>query len=178
MDPVIDVTVRAALALLFLAAAGHKVRDLGRFRSTLAEYRLLPAALVPAGTVLVVGTEAAIAVALVVPVLRVTALAAAAALLGLYGAAIAVNLARGRRDLDCGCTGPTVRRPISGWLVARNAALAAVALAAVTPVHGRTLVWIDGLTIAGATAVLAALHASLDRLLAHAPAMARLRGEA
>jgi len=33
-------------------------------------------------------------------------------------------------------------------------------------------------TVAGATAVLAALYASLDRMIAHAPGLARLRGGA
>ena len=147
IDPAVDAALRAAFALLFLVAASHKLRDPGRFRTTLAEYRLLPG-----------------------PV-------AAAAVLAVYGAAIAVNLARGRRHIDCGCVGPAVRRPISGWLVARNAALAAAALAAVAPVRPRPLVWVDALTVMGATATLAALYASVDRLLAHAPALARLRGE-
>ena len=178
MDPVIDATLRTALALLFFVAAGHKLRDLGRFRATLAEYRLLPAGLVPLAAALVVGAEAAAAGALLVPGTRATGLVSAATLLLVYGAAVAINLARGRRDIDCGCAGPAVRRPISGWLVARNAALAAAALAAVAPVRPRPLVWVDALTVMGATATLAALYASVDRLLAHAPALARLRGEA
>jgi len=37
---------------------------------------------------------------------------------------------------------------------------------------------VDGITVAGATATLAALYASLDRMLALAPARARLRGGA
>src|SRR5437870_1480218 len=129
MDPVIDLTLRTALALLFFVAAGHKLRDLDRFRATLAEYRLLPAGLVPLAAALVVAVEVAAAGALLVPGARAAGLVVAAALLALYGAAIAINLARGRRDIDCGCAGPAVRRPITGALVARNAALAALALA-------------------------------------------------
>src|SRR3989442_4801755 len=67
MDPVIDATLRTALALLFLVAAGHKLRDLGRFRATLADYRLVPAGLVPLAAALVVGAEAAAAGALPLP---------------------------------------------------------------------------------------------------------------
>ena len=118
-----------------------------------------------------------VAIALVASARRAPGPVAAAAVLVVYGAAIAVNLARGRRHIDCGCAGPAVRRPISGWLVARNAALAAAALAAVAPVRPRPLVWVDVLTVMGATATLAALYASVDRLLAHAPVLARLRGE-
>jgi hypothetical protein len=178
MDPVIEATLRAALALLFLVAAGHKLRALGRFRATLGEYRLVPAALTPLATGLVVAVEAAVAGALLVPGARVVGLLAAAAVLVVYGGAIAINLARGRRDIDCGCAGPAVRRPISGALVARNAALAAVALAGLAPVRPRAFLWVDALTVAGATAALAAVYASLDRVLAYAPRLARLRGEA
>lgn len=176
MDPVIDATLRVALTLLFLASAGHKLRDLGRFRATLADYRLLPDALAPAGAVLVVGAETALAAALVAPALRVPGLLSAAGLFLVYGAAIAINLARGRRHIDCGCAGAAGRRPISAWLVARNALLAATALGGLVPVHPRALVWVDALTVAAATATLAALYASLDRLIVHAPAVARLRG--
>src|SRR5438093_1201140 len=126
MDPVIDVTLRMALALLFFVAAGHKLQDLGRFGATLAEYRLLPARLVPLAAALVVAVEVAAAGALLVPGARAAGLLSAATLLLVYGAAVAINLARGRRHIDCGCAGPAGRRPISGALVARNAALAAV----------------------------------------------------
>jgi hypothetical protein len=175
MDPVVDTTLRAALALLFLVAAGHKLRDLGRFRATLAEYRLLPAVLTAPGAAAVVAAELAVAAALAGPTVRRSGLVAAAVVLLVYAAAVGINLARGRRDLDCGCAGPAVRRPISAWLVARNVVLAAAALAGLAPVRARTLVWVDALTVAGGAAALAALYAALDRMIAHAPAMARLR---
>ena len=174
MDPVVDLTLRTAMALVFVAAVSHKLRDPGRVRATLAEYRLLPDGLAP----LVVAAEVAAAGALLVPGTRAAGLLAAAALLLVYGAAIAINLARGRRDIDCGCAGLGVRRPISGWLVARNAALAAAALAGLAPVHPRGLVWVDAVTVAGATAALAACYASLDRMIAHASLLSRLRGGA
>jgi len=105
-------------------------------------------------------------------------LIAAAALIYVYGAAIAITQARCRCDIDSGCTCPAARRPISGWLVARNAVLAAAALAGLAPVHPRALLWVDAVTVAGATAALAACYASLDRVIAYAPRLARLRGEA
>jgi hypothetical protein len=176
MDPVVDVTLRAALALLLLAAAAHKTRDLAQFRATLADYRLLPDAIVPAAVGLVVGVELAIAVALVA--FPAPGLVAAAALLAVYAAAIAINLVRGRRHIDCGCAGPAARQAISGWLVARNVVLATLAIAGLAPVHARPLLWVDALTVAGTTAVLAAFYATLDRMLADAPALARVRGVA
>jgi len=178
MDPAVDATLRAAFALLFLVAASHKLRDFGRFRTTLGDYRLLPGAVVPLAAILVVGVEIAAAITLLASARRAPGPVAAAALLVLYGVAIALNLARGRRHIDCGCAGPAVRRPISGWLVARNGALAAAVLVGLAPVRSRPLVWVDALTVVGATATLAVLYASLDGLLAHAPVLARLRGEA
>jgi hypothetical protein len=175
VDPAIDATLRAALGLLFLVAAGHKLRAPARFRAALAGYRLLPPALVPAAAGLVVGAELAVAAALAAPGARVAGLGGAAALLLAYAAAIGVNLARGRREIDCGCTGPALRRPLDGRLVARNATVAAAALVALGPVASRPLVWVDALTVAGGTAVLAAAWAAVDRLLAEAPRLARLR---
>ena len=177
MDPVADITLRAALALLFVAAAGHKLRDPGRFRATLADYRLLPTALVRAGAVLLTGAELVVAVVLAVPTLRAPGALAAALLLAVYGAAIAVNLARGRRHIECGCAGPAGRRPLDGWLVVRNGVLVGVALAGLAPLRARSLTWVDVLTVTGATAVLAACYGSADRLLASAPALARRRGQ-
>jgi hypothetical protein len=178
IDPATDAALRASLAVLFTAAASHKVREPRRFRATVAEYRLLPGPLVTPAALALVGGEIGVATALVLPAWRTVGLLGAAALLALYGGAIAVNLARGRRDLDCGCAGPAVRRPISGWLVARNALLAAIALAGLVPPASRPLVWVDALTILGSTAALAALYGAVDRMLVHLPAMARVRGVA
>jgi hypothetical protein len=176
VDPAIDATLRAALALLFGAAVLHKVRDLGRFRTTLGGYRLLPAPFVPAAALAVVAIESGIAVALASGRPRGFGALGAASLLALYGAAIAVNLARGRRDLECGCA--AAGRAISGRLVARNAVLAALALAGAVPLRPRPLVWVDALTVVGAVAVLAAAWAALERLHAAARLAAPIREEA
>src|SRR5262249_32407895 len=174
----IDAALRTALSLLFLAAAAHKLRDPRRFRATLAEYDLLAPGLVSVGAAALVVVEVGLAVALVLPPLRSSGLVTAAGLLSIYGGARAVTLARGGRDIDCGCVGPAARRPISGWLVARNAVVATAALTGLVPPSPRPLSWVDGVTVAGATAALAALYAACDRLLALAPVRARLRGAA
>src|SRR6185369_10322610 len=56
IDPALDLALRAALSLLLVAAAIHKLRDVRTFRATLAEYRLLPA---PTVTVVAAGIAAA-----------------------------------------------------------------------------------------------------------------------
>lgn len=171
MDPVVDLVLRAALALLFVVAAGHKLRASARFRATFADYRILPAAAAP----LVPALELGVAGLLVVPATAAAGKIGAAALLLVYAAAVAVNLRRGRTDLDCGCAGPAARRPIGGWLVVRNAAVAAAALAALAPVRPRPLVVLDALTAGAALLALTPLWVAADRLSAQTPAVARLR---
>lgn len=126
-DPVVILTVHAAFALLFAAAARHKLRDRAAFAATLAAYRVLPASVTGAAGVGIAAVEAATATAWLVPGAGRIAALATIALLGAYGAAIALNLARGRRTIDCGCGLGGAPQPISGWLVVRNAGLAGVA---------------------------------------------------
>ncbi len=169
MDPVLHLALRVPLALLFAAAAVHKLRDPTAFRAALGAYRLVPPWCAPA----IVALEVLVAVALCVPG-RLGPVAAAALLLA-YAAAIAVNLVRGRRDIDCGCAGPSARRPIGWSLVARNAVLAGLACGGLTAIETRPLHWIDAVTVVAATLVASALYAAADRLLALAP---RARGAA
>ena len=177
MDPALELLLRGALALLFASTALHKARDPAAFRATLAGYALLPERLSGVAAVALASAEAALAAALAAPAwlgARAPALVACAALLGLYAAAIAVNLARGRRDIDCGCAGRAVRQPLSAWLLARNALLAALALACVGGASPRALVWIDGVTVSGGIALLAAAGIAAHGLLAHGAALTRL----
>lgn len=169
VDPVVAGVLRAALALLILPAAWHKLRDLGAFRAALAEYELLPRAACAAAAPALAGAELATGALLLSPWARPWGFAAAAALLSLYSGAIAVNLWRGRRDIDCGCFGPARQARIGGALLARNGVWIAVAAAGGLPVAPRPLVWVDALTGVGTVVALGLVHASLDWLLAHAP---------
>ena len=174
VDPALQLTIRAGLSLLFAWAAAHKVRDAARFRATVASYALLPGNWTGAAAALLIAGELSVAVALWIPPLMRSAAAAAAALLLLYAGAIAVNLLRGRRDVDCGCAGAARRQPISGWLVGRNLVLAAAALFATLPAAARTLTWIDAVTIAAGATAAALLYAAVDALLANGPRVALL----
>lgn len=175
MDPVIALTLRLGLALLFATAAIHKVRDPLAFRDTLGRYELLPPALVGAVGVSLMAAELLIAASALFA--RAAAIAAAL-VLAAYTVAIAINLRRGRTDLSCGCMGPAASAPISAWLVARNSLLVAAALLASARVNPRPLVWVDGLTITGATGALTACWLASERLLALAPVLGRLRSAA
>ncbi|MEM9730479.1 MAG: MauE/DoxX family redox-associated membrane protein [Myxococcota bacterium] len=163
IDPVVSVSFRCALAALFAAAAWHKTSDLPRFRATLLDYRLLPLSVGRAFAALVPGMEIAIATALLLPAYRWAAYAGLT-LLVVYTVAMAVNLARGRREIDCGCLGPASRSPLRGGLLVRNTILMAGAVGVAMPLRERSLVWLDAFTVAVVVAVTALLWTSFWRL--------------
>ena len=177
IDPAVDALLAGAFALLFASAALHKWRDPGRFAAAFRAYGVVPPAL--AGVALLVPVlELAIAAALLAARSRRGAAAAGAALLLAYAAAIAVNIGRGRRDLDCGSGGPRERRPIGAWMVWRNITLAALLGALLLPRAQRPLGAADAVTIGAGTAVAALLYMCVEVLLGRvAPHLSRARGE-
>lgn len=176
LDPVIAWLLRASLGLLLVAAAVHKLRGLREFVRTLADYRLLPRFGVHLVAPLVPVLELGVAGALLVP--GVGGPLAAAALFVGYSAAIALNLGRGRRHIDCGCGGPSRGQTLSGGLLLRNGTLVLAAGLCLLPTSTRPLVGLDAFTLVAGVGVLAALYAASDRLLAQAPALARVRSVA
>jgi hypothetical protein len=177
VDPGVGYVAVLAFAVLFAHAALGKWRGRAEFAAVLANYRLFPAALVGPLSVLVPALETAVALLLIEPATRTAAAAAGSALLLGYALAIGVNLRRGRRDLDCGCAGPADRRPIAGWMVARNAVLSALLAAVAWPWEPRPLAWTDVLTVVGGLTVTTLLYVALDRLLGQVlPRTAALRG--
>ena len=176
VDPAIVWTLRVALSALFATAAFHKATDLRAFASTLRDYRILPAGLGGVLAPAFAAAEAGVAIALLVPGRASAAATAGALLLLAYTAAIATNLLRGRREIDCGCFGPRLRQPISGGLVVRNAVLVGAALAAALPAGSRSLVWVDAVTILLGAGVLALLLQATNTLTRNAQAgLQRLR---
>jgi hypothetical protein len=148
-DPVTQWGGALLLSLLLLSAAWHKVREGEAFSLTLAAWRVVPAAFVPLTRWALALIEVDLALGLLLPSQRLLALPVTAVLLLVYGGGLALNLARGRRDLDCGCGGSAQR--ISGALVLRNAMLAGAALllwAAADHGPARPLEAFDFLTLA------------------------------
>lgn len=176
IDPVIELTLCAALALLFAAAAWHKVSDRSRFAASLDAYALLPSPLVAPSALLLAVLECALVVGLLHVPARQPAAIASMALLTLYTGAIAVNLARGRREIDCGCFISSARVPLSLWLVARNLVLIGAAGLLVAPVRPRPLVWVDWFTVVAAVLALWLLTAAAQLLAQTGPALQRFGG--
>jgi len=119
----IALAVRVLVALVFLTAALGKARHRHALEGVLANYRLLPEAAVPTLALALPGIEAAVAAALLFTPSPWPE-ACAACLLAIFAAAMAVNLRRGRRHIDCGCFQSTFKQTLSWTLVTRNAGLA------------------------------------------------------
>lgn len=168
LDPVLVWIIRIALGLLFGVAAWHKLSDGRRFAATLERYRLLPAWAVRPAAVGLPVLELGIALGLWLDFTANAAAAAAMSLLGLYTLAMVVNLRRGRRDLDCGCLGPSRKTPVHGGLVARNLALMGAAVAAALPMGQRALGWVDFATLGCALIVIGLLWSAAQQLTANA----------
>jgi hypothetical protein len=107
---------------------------------------------------------------LLVPTTRSEAATVAVALLLLFAAAMAINLRRGRSDIDCGCFVGLMRQRIDWVLVHRNLVLAAGgAFLILAEPMARGLTFLDWVTIAAATGSLAFLYAAVGRLFGRAP---------
>ncbi len=169
IDPILLAIAHFAVALLFLGSAYAKVSNFAVFRATLAEYELVPAALVGCAAMIFASAELLIGVAALVPATTVAAMLAAAFLLCVYALAIGINLARGRRDIDCGCTGPATRQLLSGWLLVRNGVLVAFASIGTLGSSGRPLIAADWVVVGLGLAAVITLYAAINQLMANVP---------
>ncbi|MFG1403732.1 MauE/DoxX family redox-associated membrane protein [Xanthobacter sediminis] len=166
-------TATTFTALLLARALWHKLSERAAFTGFLADYRLLPERAVEPAAWLLAAMEGAAIALLVWPAARPAGAVLAAGLLALYGAAMAINIARGRAKVECGCGGPA--QALSVPLLARNGVLALIALAAGVngPGAGLGLPEASVSILAGLTLWL--LYAGIEQLLANAGQM-RLAG--
>lgn len=166
IDPAFSWTIALSVALLFVIAVSHKLRDWSEFRQVVRNYELLPEALVSLAAGSLIALELGAAVLILMTATRPAGAAMSSGLFAVYAAAMAINLRRGRVNLDCGCLGAGRRQPIRWWMVARNLALAVVALSAVAQPTARALGALDAVTIGCATLTLAFLYAAQNLLQA------------
>ena len=117
---------RIVLGGLFIWAAVTKLPDMAAFAQDVANYRVIPAALVPIVAAAVVGIELLAGIALVIGVMDRPAAAVLAVLLAAFIALLAQALLRGI-DLRCGCFGGDERA--SWWTVVRDLVMLAAAVA-------------------------------------------------
>lgn len=163
MPLLFSLIIHLSLGILFATAALSKLRNRRDFYATVLAYQLLPPRWAMDLGVILPWAEVAIAAGLMLGI--GPARFAATSLLLAYALAMAVNLRRGRRDLDCGCGGAP--QPLSAWLVIRNIVLAGAALApSLLPVDSRPLKPVDMLIVIGAISGLTWLYFAGHWLLA------------
>ncbi|MBU6484356.1 MAG: methylamine utilization protein MauE [Betaproteobacteria bacterium] len=177
LDPVVGGLLEANLALIFLASGVQKARDPAWFARAVREYDLIPQWASTPFAAAVTLVELICAIGVLWAPTRVLAASGMVALLLVFSVAVTINLVRGRRDVDCGCFGPagTSNAGLSGWIVLRNLALAAMAAALWVPTGVRPVVWVDYVTLGFATVTSLLVFAVVNRLIAAAPGLAKLR---
>jgi hypothetical protein len=129
------VALRLALGALFLWAAITKLPDMNAFAQDVANYRVLPAVLVPYVAAAVVGIEIVAGLALLTGLAVKPAATALAGLLAFFIVFLVQALLRGI-DLRCGCFGGD--EPASWWTVARDLAMLAAATAVAIGAHRKS----------------------------------------
>jgi len=175
MDPLFAMTVAVFLAVLTGGAGVHKLSAPGRFRQALSAYGLLPPSLTHMVARIIPSVELIVALMLFMmlfmPSVGGVGAVLAAALFAFYGLAIAINLLRGRRDFDCGCSwgrsGGAGQGQIHWGLVVRNAVLVALALALVFGEAARAVTWLDRVNAVAAGLAFGVIWIAFDILLAN-----------
>lgn len=162
IDPLPLWLARACLATLFAHAALAKWGDVPLFEQHLSAYRV-PPSLLPLLRVVLPAIEALAAGLLLTP-WRIAGAALAGALLLTYGATMAWHRMHGR-VLDCGCGGEPL--PVSWALVARNAALMALAALAAAPAASRAMGLADFMVVVASVLLATLLYAALHQVLRH-----------
>jgi len=180
MGPLIALIIGICMVLLFSSAALHKLRAAAVFKATVDEYQLIPRQLSRPVSELIMAAEVLSVVLVLIAPVRIAGFSLMAALLLIYTAGIGINLARGRRDIDCGCSGPASRHELSGWLVLRNLVLLTLVLFCLAQASfgGSVpgfMTWLDGLVTLFAVTGACILYMSLNQLLSQAPRLAALR---
>ena len=187
--PVDDLIVVSAISLrffavwLFVSSALSKLCDIPRFSATLGAYRLVPESLLYPAALAVIAFEILGSFALLPLQLLPEAASAMTylvpTLLLVYAIAMAINLKRGRRSIDCGCGGAPM--PLSRALVLRNVALAGMLLFVLTQTSTSALagslsslnIWLL-LLVTGCVLVLCFIYTIFNQLLANRAVHQRL----
>ena len=184
LDPLILRIISIGFASLFLLAAWHKSGNRVQFRGHLLAYQILPSAMIPLAVIAIPLIEFLLGMAWLVTALlaiRVDLVPLLSTLLlTAYTTAIAINLIRGRRHIDCGCGFSAVAgmgasdgntQQLSTGLVIRNIAIIFTASLANAPVSSRELGLLDYFSLLTAGIALILIYAALNQLLANGSAI-------
>ncbi|HXR93339.1 MAG TPA: MauE/DoxX family redox-associated membrane protein [Steroidobacteraceae bacterium] len=174
VDPSIALAGRLLGALVFATAVRGKIKYRHELAGVVVNYRLLPERIAGPAAWMVVGLECLAALSLLSGEWLAAGAALAIVLLAGFTLAMGINLARGRREIDCGCFQSGLRQRLSPALLARNVVLALflTPLLAVGSASATALQWVDGL---GSGFAAYALYQVLGELLSLRHSSAELR---
>lgn len=137
INPVMELAIRLAIAMLFLGSVAHKLRSPMEFAGTVEAYlRGVPfvtETIKWIAVAAIVAMEAAVVMFCVLPGPAFLAGGGATAILLLYAVAMGTNIARGNVLLDCGCALAAAQQPVSKALVLRNLVLATISALLLMP---------------------------------------------
>lgn len=169
IDPVLQLAAALTLALVFGVGAAGKMTAWSELEGVVRNFRIAPAPLVPLVSWTLPPAELLLALGVLVPATRAASAAAMAVLLVLFAGAIAVNVMRGRIDIDCGCFRSALRQNLSWWLVLRNGLLVVLALACLPEAAGRALGWADNFVVVMASLTLFIAYLSVGYVTLRRP---------
>ena len=169
IDPAIRGLCTFSLALIFGASGVMKLRDLEMFEGSVANYQLAPSRMEKPLAYLLPIVECVAAAGLLMASTRAMAASMLLALLTIFTGAIAINLARGRTNIDCGCFGPALRQKLSGWLLLRNLFLMILVAVVILPENDRAIESLDVVTIVLGATTLVLLYASANFAIGNEP---------
>jgi uncharacterized membrane protein YphA (DoxX/SURF4 family) len=157
----------AFAALLLLAAGGHKLLRRQRARSVITEFAGVAYPLAGVVAAVVAAAEISAGLLICVPEVRGVGAIMAAVIWIIYLVYIVRAIARGRRDLDCGCSFGGGHAPLGLFQIVRNIILAAGAVLVAVVSLGHA----DPITVSQGLAALAlfALYGALDQVMALQP---------
>jgi hypothetical protein len=169
-DPMILAFAQAILMLVFLAGAWSKLRARETFEGVVSNYRLLPEFAVGPASYLLPLSELAVGLGVAYVPTRPYAAVGAVLLLTVFNIAIGINLARGRREIDCGCFSSVLKQHLSVGLIARNTVLMGLAawLAWGAPQILPHMGWLDWLIGLAAALVVTFVYMTASLLAAQA----------
>lgn len=175
IDPTIQFSVALLLIFVFGGAVVHKLGHFRQHARTVADYRVVPDPLVSTAAFAIVAAEMLVCFLLGLPTLRQIGFIAALGLIGIYIAAISINLARGHRALRCGCGTSSESMTISGWLVLRNGVLLLLIGMAMLPAVDRQIGIADWTIVVLQAVSLFVIYLLGDLLISNALRLQQLR---
>ncbi len=162
------------LSYLFVVGGCQKLRDTANFQEVVSDYKIVPKAWSPWLARLLPFLEVCAGLALLIPIVRGSALVLLTGLLATYTAAIALNIVRGRIDIDCGCAGPGQEQTISTWLLGRNTVLILLALGAHSALQAEVLGPLGWSIAFLGTALAALIYHAFNQLIANKNLLQRI----